>query len=216
MISPEDRIVLERKILIEFSKQPGKVEKVLLVSRSDRHFQGLHLKYSKSNNTGTWQLFNKTTKAFQHPEEHLVRADTIEEIGAWLINNGLYTVNAVINLIPNPTYVTFDDIRKLYKTMHEFFDPILKQNISFDQLSMKKKVSSLFLSINFYRPKQERKITEYTAVYLNTWGEMFCQSCSSDQGFSSMEEARRDILNRIGIKKMPLNTAYYFSKGVAR
>ena len=217
MISSEDRNVLERKILIEFSKQPGKVEKVLLVSRSGRHFQGLHLKYvKKSHPAGIWQLFNKNSKASHHPEELLVEADTIEEIGAWLVNNSLYHANSMVHLIPNETYVTFDDIRKLYETMHDFFSPMLRKNISFDHFSMRKKVACLFVSINFYAPKQQREVTDYTAVYLNTWGEMFCKTYSSDQGFSSMEETKKDILDRVGIKKMPLNTAYYFSKGVAR
>ncbi|NOX35835.1 MAG: adenylate cyclase [Deltaproteobacteria bacterium] len=216
-ISPEDRTVLGRKIFIEFSKQPDKVGKVLIVLRSDGHFQSLHLKYMKKNNKfGTWELFNKNPKALHCKEESLIKAKTIEEIGAWFMNNNLYNENTIINLVPNPTYVTFDDIRKLYKAMYEFFRPVLKKAVNFDQLLMKNKVVCLFISINFYAPKQQRKVTEYTAIYLNSWGEMFCKSFYSDQGFFSMEELKKDILKRIEIKKLPLNTAFYFSKGVAR
>ncbi len=216
-ISPEDRTVLGRKILVEFSKQPGKVKKVFLVSRGDRHLQSLYLKYNKKNDIiGTWQLYNKNRKALQIQEESLINADTIEEIGAWLINNSLYHENSVINLIPNPAYVTFDDIRKLYKNMYEFFSPILNQAISFDQLLMKNRVVYLFVSIDFYAAKKERSINRYSAVYLNSWGEMFCKSIYSKQGFSSMDQVKQDIMNKIGIKKLPLNTVFYFSKGAAR
>ncbi|MBU2429213.1 MAG: class I adenylate cyclase, partial [Proteobacteria bacterium] len=216
-ISPEDRTVLGRKIYIEFSKQPGKVEKVLLVSRSDQHFEGLHLKYvQKEGNVGTWVLINKQAKAAQYKEEPLVKARTIEEIGAWLINNSLYNENAVINLVPNPTYVTFDDVRKLFKAMYDFLEPIHKSLISFDQLLMKSQPLCLFISINFYAPRQQNRVTEYTAIYLNSWGEMYCKSVYSKQGFASMDECKQDILKRVGIDKMPLNTAFYFSKGVAR
>jgi adenylate cyclase class 1 len=216
-ISPEDRTVLGRKILIEFSKQPGKVEKVLLISRSNRHFQGLHLKYNPgAGKTGTWELLNKNARAFHGELEPLIRAGTIEEIGAWLMNNGLYNETAVISLVPNPTYVTFDDIRKLFQAMYDFFSPMLKQAVGFDRLLMKNRVVCLFVSINFYAPKQQQRVTEYTAVYMNSWGEMFCKSFCSDQGFSTMEAAKTDILARMGIKKLPLNTAFYFSKGVAR
>ena len=45
---------------------------------------------------------------------------------------------------------------------------------------------------------------------------MFCRSFYSEKGFASLEETKVDILQRVGIKKFPLNTAYYFSKGVAR
>ena len=116
---------------------------------------------------------------------------------------------------PNPAYVTFDDIRKLYKNMYEFFNPILNKVISFDQLLKKNRVVCLFISINFYAAKKERSINGYSAVYLNSWGEMFCNSFSSNQGFPSMDQAKQDIMNKIGIKKLPLNTAFYFSKGAA-
>jgi len=216
-ISPEDRTVLGRKVFIEFSKQPGKVEKVLLISRSERHFQGLHLRHKKRNNLiGTWELLNKNAKAFHHQEEFLIKANTIEEIGAWLINNHLYNENVIINLVPNPTYVTFDDIRKLFKTIYDFFNPVLRTIIGFDKLLLKNRVVCLFISINFYAPRQQKKVTEYTAIYLNSWGEMFCKSFYSDQGFSTLEETKKDIMYKIGIKKLPLNTAFYFSKGVAR
>lgn len=216
-ISPEDRTVLGRKIYIEFSKQPGKVEKVLLVSRSDRHLQGLHLKYvQKNSKVGTWTLINRQSKSMEHKEESLVDAHTIEEIGAWLIHNSLYNENTVINLIPNPTYVTFDDIRKLYKAMHEFIDPIWKSQISFEQLLQKSQVVCLFISVNFYAPKQQNKVTEYTAIYLNSWGEMYCKSVYSPRGFASMDDVKKSIMKQVGIDKLPLNTAFYFSKGVSR
>jgi len=216
-ISREDRIVLERKVFIEFSRQKDKVEKILLVSRSDRHFQGLHLRYLKKvKGAGTWQLFNHNTKGGIHSEENLVRARTIEEIGAWLINNSLYNENTIINLVPNPTYVTFDDIRKLFRAMHEFFTPVLNNPAGFDALLVKPVMTCLFISINFYAPKQQRKVSEYTAVYLNSWGEMFCKSKYFGRKFLSVEETKKNVMATTGIKKMPLNTVFYFSKGVAR
>ncbi len=216
-ISTEDRTVLGRKILIEFSKQPGKVGKVLLISKSDRHFQGLHLKYIKNTSkTGIWELINKNARSHQIQEESLIKADTIEEAGAWLINNSLYNNETIIHLIPNATFVTFDDIRKLFKAMNEFFSPFLRHEIGFDKLLSKSRIISLFISINFYAPRQQQKITEYSAVFINSWGEMFCKSHYSENGFSNLEETKKDIIDRLGIQKLPLNTVYYFSKGVAR
>jgi len=71
-------------------------------------------------------------------------------------------------------------------------------------------------SNNFYAAKKERSINGYSAVHRNSWGEMFCKSFSSNQGFPSMDEAKQDIMKKVGIKKIPLNTAFYFSKGAAR
>ena len=133
-----------------------------------------------------------------------------------MIYNDLYYEDSVIHLIPNPTFVTFDDIRKLFAIMHEFFSPALRNEVSFDKLLMKSRIVSLFISINFYASRQQGKVTEYTAIYLNSWGEMFCIPFYSEKGFLSLEETKNDILNKMGIKKFPLNTSYYFSQGVAR
>ncbi|WP_300458481.1 class I adenylate cyclase [Desulfobacula sp.] len=216
-ISPEDRTVLGRKVLIEFSKQPGKVEKVLLISRSDRHFNGLQLNYFKrENGIGSWALLHKKSRTLNHQEDVLIKTETIEEIGAWLINNCLYNASTILNLVPNPTEVTIDDIRKLYNVMHDFFSPVLERVIGFDELLKKNTMVCLFISINFYAPRQQRNVSEYTAVYLNSWGEMFCRSYSSDQGVLTMEQAKKHIMTTIGVKKLPKNTAFYFSKGIAR
>ncbi|MCG8640659.1 MAG: class I adenylate cyclase [Desulfobacterales bacterium] len=216
-ISPEDRTVLGRKVFIEFSKQPGKVQKVLLISRGDRHFHGLHLKYSNPTNTaGHWELINKYPGMHYRRDEHLTKAKTIEEIGAWLINNGLYNEGTIINLVPNPTYVTHDDIRKLFKAMYEYFAPQVNDVIGFDQLLVKSRITRLLISINFYAPRQQRKVTEYTAVYLNSWGEMYCKSVYLKEGFTDMEAAKADMMERIGVSSLPKKTAFYFSKGLAR
>ncbi len=212
-ISPEDQTVLGRKVFIEFSKQPGRIGKVLLISKSDRYYQRLHLKYIKeSHEIGMWELFNKKKKEKNFRQEFLIKANTIEEIGVWLINNHLYDENNMINLVPNPTYVTFDDIRKLYKAMYDFFGPALKNGVRFDQLLIPSRVVSLFATINFYAPAQQRQVTDYTIIYLNSWGEMFCKSIYPDQVFSTIGKAKKEILERMGLKKAPLNTAFYFSK----
>lgn len=216
-ISPEDQTVLSRKVYIEFSKQPGKVNKVLLISRSDRHFSGLHLKYHPRHNApGTWQLINKSARAYHNQEESLINAKTIEEIGAWLIHNGLYTETGVINLVPNPTYVTFDDIKKLFKALNDYLAPVISKTVNFERLLEKNQVTHLFVSINFYAPRQQHKVTEYTAIYLNSWGEMYCKSVYMANGFTSLDAVKSDILTRVGIPKFPKETAFYFSKGAAR
>ncbi|MCP4024261.1 MAG: adenylate cyclase, partial [Desulfobacteraceae bacterium] len=216
MISAEDRTVLGRKVWIEFSKQPGKIGKVLLVSRGDRHFQGLNLKYElKQGKTPQWYLINKSSKQI-YSEEALYVASTIEEIGAWMINNSLYTEHTLINLIPNPTYVTYDDIKKLYKAMYDFFHSDLKENVSFKELLVKDKIVSLFISINLYASKNLKNVMEYSAIYMNSWGEMFCKSCISKSGFSNMDEMKRDVCQQIKMGRLPENTAFYFPKGILR
>ena len=74
-------------------------------------------------------MLNKSLKGIHDSEEPLIKTSSIEETGAWLINNSLYNENSVIHLIPNSTYVTFDDIRKLYRAIFDFFKPSITFSI---------------------------------------------------------------------------------------
>ena len=215
LISRQDQTVLEHKVKIEFSDQPMKVRKILLVSRGDRHFYGLHLKYIDTHSpNGEWVLLNRKPKAAIDSEEPLIRAETIEEIGAWLIINGLYSKNTMIHLAPNPCHVTFDEIKRLYETIHDFFHPLIKPSVSFDQLLVYPPKKAAFVSVNFYARKELKKIMHYTVLYVNTWNEVFCSPSFTTQGFISLEHVKRDLMFKLRTRELPLDTLFYFSKGV--
>jgi adenylate cyclase class 1 len=209
--------VLERKVDIVLLEKPHKIKRILLVSKDNRHFERFHLKYFLLPETpGTWELYHKNSKIRQDHEESLVKANSIEEIGAWLVNNSLYGNNSIVNLIPNPTQVTHEDIEKLFKAMYAFFNSYIQEPVQFNELRREKpKMACLFISINFYAGKLQKSITDYSAIYINSWGEMYLRS-SSDRTFSSMETAKKHILNTLAIKRFPVKTVFYFSKGMAR
>lgn len=218
MISDEDRRVLERKVDIVFLDKPLKIKKILLVARSDRLFSRLHVKHVPEPGTpGRWELFHKQAKIHHAPEETLLKTRTIEEIGAWLINNSLYTDQTVVSLVPNPTPVTHDDIQKLFRAMYEFFDTEVHRTVRFNELRKQQpRVACLFININFYTTRQETLIRDYCAVYVNSWGEMFYHTAWPGKTFQSLDAAKLDILTAIGLKKFPVHTSFYFSKGMIR
>ncbi len=214
-ISPEDRTILTRKIYIEFSRQEGKVGKELLVSRSDSHFQGLYVTFVKGTNSeeGHWELHNRPARG---KEEFLIQAAKLEEIGAWLINNKLYTRTTVVNMMPNVSCVTFNDIKKLFQAMHDFFTPVLAREQAMDTLLKPQTIQNLFVSINFYTARQMERVIHYTAIFYNSWGEMFCKSHDSGTGFDSMADFKQDLKSRLLVETLPKNSVYYFSKRLIR
>ena len=217
MISPEDQMVLEHKVKIEFSDQPMKVRKILLVSRGDRHFYGLHLIYDNTRSPmGEWVLFNKKSHSTVAHDQPLIRAQTIEEIGAWLIVNDLYSKNTIVNLAPNPCDVSFDEIKHLYENLHDFLYPLIKPSVGFDQLLVYPQKTAVFVSVNFYASQSEKKVMHYTALDVNAWNEVFCRSCFIDQGFISLAHLKRDLMFKLRVSKLPVKMAFYFSKGVVK
>ncbi len=215
MISNDDRRVLERKVDIVFQDKPFKIKKILLVSRSDRLFSRLHIRYLHGyDSQAKWELLHKSARIHQSHDESLVQTRTIEQIGAWLINNGLFNEQSTVTLIPNPMPVTHDDILKLFCAMNDFFAPQMNQTFQFTELKKKSPgVICVFISINFYTPRQESRIKDYCVVYINSWGEMFYHTCIPDREYHSFNAAKREILDHLGIRKFPLKTSFYFSKG---
>ncbi|WP_022668772.1 class I adenylate cyclase [Desulfospira joergensenii] len=214
-ISESDRKVLERKVQIEFQDKPFKIKKLLLVSRGHRHFPRLYIrKQEDPGSLGQWELLHSESKTRLKGEKPLFTADSIEVIGAWLITNRLYTNQSIIYLIPNPSPVTHDDIKKLYDSMHDFFSTGLNKITSFRDLERTSSVVvSLFVSLNFYERRRSPFITDYCAAYVNAWGEMFFRSHEIGRKFKNLDEAKKDILTRIGLKSFPTDTMFYFSRG---
>ncbi|MCG8635788.1 MAG: class I adenylate cyclase [Desulfobacterales bacterium] len=216
-ISEQDRVILERKVNIVFQTKPNKIKKLLLVSRGDRHFSRLHLKYQPlPNHHGKWELIHKIPKHQQQTEESIITAETIEEIGAWLINNRLYTNRTYLGLIPNPTSVSHDDVEKLYRSMYEFFGPELKKNVMFKTMRRQPVITSLFICLNFYAAKPQSKISDYTVIYLNSWGEMYLRNARPAKALPSLDTAKQRIRAGLSLEDFPENTVFYFSRGIGR
>ncbi len=209
-ISPEDRTVLGRKVYAELSRQPGKISKTLLISGRNAHFHTLAINYqAATGNSGSrWELTSRQA-GNRKTTDTILQALSIEQIGAWLLLNNIYRKSLIINLMPNPTPVTADDLRLLFNAMYTHFAPVLKQAVAFDQLLKKSSPVSLFVSINTYASKLEQTITDYCAVYLNSWGELFSTSWASPEGMRNMDDAVAHFKRQIHMETLPLNTRFY-------
>jgi adenylate cyclase, class 1 len=202
-ISPEERTVLVRNIVVEFSKGKNKIERVLLVSRNLTYFKRLSLQPKEVNKKTTWELVVDPKTARHSQKDVLKQAGTIEEIAAWLINNSFYSEQSTISLVPNPSFVTYNDIVRLMKAMHDFFTPIMQKQKSFHSLVLEAKIVAVFVSFNLCVNPSNPKINEYTIIYLNSWNEMFIYSKINNKGFDSVKEVVEDILTMTGIKRLP-------------
>jgi len=93
-----------------------------------------------------------------------------------------------------------------------FSIPLLAEPVGFNQYLLPKKVVGIFISIGFYSPVHEKKMTDYTVIYLNSWGEMQQKSVHLDQGFSSEKQVIKDVMNRLGIKELMPDQIVCFTK----
>ncbi|MBF0233227.1 MAG: class I adenylate cyclase [Desulfamplus sp.] len=195
-LTPRDRTVLGRKMIVQFSMdQKAKVESILLISKTGLS-SGLSLEFKddlKSNHN--WLLMHKwrDKKRGVEKNELLKKAVSIEDVGAWLIHNKLYVQDNYIKLLPNPTFVKSNDIKILFKAMHDFFANEIKKEVSNDDLCSKSTIHAMFISLNFTAPRDSKTITEWSAIYRNSWGEMFCHLFTDSTGLRTSSE----VLDRI-------------------
>lgn len=213
-ISDQDRMVLERKVDIQFQDKPGKIKKLLLVSSGDRHFSKLYLRYLSVPGKvyGQWELIHKLSSQDRPDEESILTAVSVEEIGAWLIHNHLYTDRTFLSMAPNPTAVSHDSIEKLYRAMHDFFIPELTKSVSFDALRKVPLITSLFVSVNFYAEKPNDRISDFTLVYLNSWEEMFLSTARLKVPVEGLEPVKKQICTGLGLKQLPEKTVFHVPK----
>ena len=213
-ISDQDRMVLERKVDIQFQDKPGKIKKLLLVSSGDRHFSKLYLRYLSvpGNVYGQWELIHKPSSQTRSDEESILTVDSVEEVGAWLIRNQLYTDRTFLAMAPNPTEVSHDSIEKLYRAMHDFFTPELTKTIGFDALRKVPLITRLFVSVNFYAERPNGKISDFTMVYLNSWEEMFLRTVRLKMPVADLEPVKKQICTGLGLEQLPENIVFHIPR----
>ncbi|MCK5543411.1 MAG: class I adenylate cyclase [Desulfobacterales bacterium] len=212
LITPEERTVLVRNIVVEFSKEKEKIERVLLVSRNLAYFKRVSLQCKELKKKYAWELIVDPKRSRYVQKDALKSAPTIEEIGAWLINNSFYNTDSMINLVPNPTHVRYNDIVKLMKEMHGFFNPFIQMQKSFKSLLLNAEIVAVLVSFNLCVDRNNTKITEYTAIYMNSWNEMFVTTKTLNKGFNSIKNVVADIFLRLGINKFPTKKLFILPK----
>ena len=211
-ITPGERTVLVRNIIVEFSKEKGKIERVLLVSRNNTYFQKLSFQRKEMKNRIIWELMIDHKKNQISKPIPLKSASTIEEVCAWLINNSFYTEKSIINLIPNPTQITHNDIVNFMDEAHNFFYPLMQKEKSFQSLISEAVVIAVFVSVNLCVNRTSSNIEEYSVIYMNSWNEMFVYSKRSKKGFASLEVVIKDIGTKIGVTRFPKKTIFFSPK----
>lgn len=208
LLTPRDRTILGRKMIVQFSMdEKAKVESLLLISKSGLS-KGLSLEYSDDlKSVQKWFLMHKwsdnNNKASVEKNELLKKTSSIEELGAWLIYNQLYNKENHIKLASHPTFIRSNDIRLLFHAMYDFFIDEIKSEISNDALCSKSTITSMFISINFTAPRDSKMMTEWSVIYRNSWGEMFCHQFSNNPGLSTTIDVEKSVKKELQLSEFP-------------
>jgi adenylate cyclase class 1 len=207
LITAEDLTILGRRMFVQFSERPEKVETLPAVAERVPLFTNLYLFYRKkvtqAGNVGTWEVYreNKKIKREAGNEDAVLKnAKHIEEVAAWLVHNGLNTRKTQIHLLPNPTFITSQDIDDLLKNIDGFFQNKEDSEKNTSAFLQKEYIKKILITANFSCSRKHRKIVEYTAIYMTTWGEFCAKPFDCPGGLNSLETAFDKACKIIGLE----------------
>ena len=194
IISPKDLTIFGRIIASQFIQKEGKVERLTMVSPAGRAFKKFFIKYERQDTGIKWRLTQLSEiPQKERGEETLKIAQRVELLAAWMINNGLFSTETSINLYPNPSPISIQDVQELLRELARFFPKQWIEDIHFEDLLHDTYVPRLFVIPNFGKDRREKKVFEYTAIYDNSWGERFCQTFFNKKGLLSKEEVLKEL-----------------------
>ena len=102
-------------------------------------------------------------------------------------------------------------MEKLFRAMHEFMEPELNKAVRFKTMRRQPVITRLFICLNFYAGKPMTKITDYTVVYMNSWGEMYLRTARPAKALAGLETAKKEIRVGLSLDDFPEKTVVYFS-----
>jgi len=194
IISPTDLTIFGRIIASRFTQKKGKVDRLIIASPGEKTFKKLFIKYEGQETGITWKLIQLLeVPRKERREETLKITRRIEFLAAWMINNGFFSTETSVNLYPNPSSVSIQDVQDLLKELARFFPKEWIEDIYLKDLLDNTYVRRLLVILNFNRDRREKRIFEYTAIYDNSWGERFCQTFFSREGLFSGEEVLEEL-----------------------
>jgi adenylate cyclase class 1 len=215
MLTPQDLTILGRRMFVQFSKQPHKVEKLPFVVQGKSFFQQLQFQYHQTREgKPNWHLFHsrKGASSGDKAGDVLTKKERLEEIAIWLVYNGLYIPGISFQLLPNPTPISIQDILDLLHQLKTFFGAADFEEIFPQELLKNPRVRRLFLIVNFNLSRRLSRIYEYTAIYVTSWGELFCRVFSDKKGFHSLDDVIKRVKSQLEIPLSSGQTGFFVAR----
>ena len=220
MITAEDLTILGRKMFVQFSSHPHKVQTLPHSARGRGLFRQLYLYYRQyPGKKAVWDVYpfyNKQIMTAGNEDAIIRDVVHIEEVAAFVVHNGIYSSGTGFNILPNPSSVSAQDFNELLKDMNDFFPFGEGDNIAPESFLEPFKIVKLYIVANFSLGKKSERVYEFAAVYMTSWGEVFCRAYKSSAGFSTISEAIENVEKDLGLSCQDVKTGCYVPRMTRR
>jgi len=219
LITKMDTHLLGRKLFSFYGKSPDKVENQFALVDGKTAENALTFLYVPAGLKGkaAWYLIRGITVAHiaDIKSESIIKsADTLQFLLAFTALNQFYKISTDLLIRPDNLSITHSNLKGILNQLTGFFGQSNIAAITNEDLLATARISKLYLIIDFgtsvprevysgvindcktdaelntFINKRISKIQNMTAIYLNSWGELFCKIYS---GFNCMHQCMKDL-----------------------
>ncbi len=224
LITEKDTHLLGRKLFSFYRTAPNKVENLgALVDgkTAERELTFLFENPKSREQRGEWYLIRGRTRAYIEqvdPEFIIKKSGTLPFLIAFTAYNNLYDENTNVLLRAEGSSIKEDDLIHLLEQVCSFIAAVNIAAISNDDLMSDAQVKQLYMITDFGNPppidvtmgnirdckdndelntfinKRLEKIKSLSAIYITTWGELFCKTYS---GINCMGRALGELSSQM-------------------
>ncbi|RJQ56940.1 MAG: hypothetical protein C4530_13815 [Desulfobacteraceae bacterium] len=193
----QDLNVLGRKILVAYQSKPNKVPVLQKPTGSLNLSAPLFVLECER-----WNVYSGKDKS----NLLVSNPDVIFDI-AFLVWNDLFEGNG-INMEPNPSSVTLQEIINLGKKMKALFGSSDVSQVSFPAYHKDPEIQRLLITVSFEKSPWETDINDFAVVFNNSWGELFVRRFHSPGALLS-------FFKKTSARADRLETSYYIQRNCA-
>jgi len=218
-ITKRDTHLLGRKLFSFFGKSPDKVENPFSLIEGKTAEKALTFLYDPMGSKGkaAWYLIRGITLAKiadVNSESIIKNANTLQFLLAFTAFNQFFKNSTDLLIRPDNLSISHSNLKSILDQMTSFFGQLNIAAITNEDLLSTARISKLYLIIDFgisvprdvfsgiihdcktdaelnlFVNKRISKIQSATAIYLSSWGELFCKTYS---GFKCMNQCMKDL-----------------------
>ncbi len=196
-IDEYDLTVLGRKLFALFSQRKNKLQVTPFLTSKRVTLDRCVFQYEpRGHGKHRWVLYDASWYSTERKrkKQRIFSADRVVRAAAWLVNNGLYDFHrTTVEMIPNPTGVTLNDLIHLLKHIQAYFSPAYYYGQNGKAFYETARMEKIMAIVDMEELEKLSKWLTMDIIYRNTWGELFTEIYPYRDGLQVLIEYIRQL-----------------------
>lgn len=209
-IDDRDLTILGRTVFALFAKRKNKLGLTPFLTNKRLILGRCVFQYDTDRQRrDRWALYDASWYPTEREERkrRVYSAERIVRTAAWLVNNGLYAFHrTAVEMAPNPTGVTMNDLDHLLRHLQSFFHPVMDSLDEGLRIDQEPAVLWIMAVIDMEAESKPTRPMTIDIVSRNSWGEMFTECYPYDEGLDRLtglaSELRQHFPHDVGSRFM--------------